>query len=81
MSYPRPGGKTLEWFWIGLALQKNYISLYVNAVADNRYLSQHYASELGKVKVGSSSISFKRLADVDMKKLRELLSRARKLMT
>jgi hypothetical protein len=61
-------------------MQKNYISLYVNAVADNKYLSQVYGKELGKVKVGSASISFRRLSDVNLEKLRHLLVRARELM-
>lgn len=74
-------GKKVEWFKIGLALQKNYISLYVNAVEDNRYLSQKYADQLGKVKVGASSISFKSLDDVNIPKLKEFLSRARVLLT
>ena len=30
----RPKGDDVEWFIIGLALQKNHISLYVNAVKD-----------------------------------------------
>lgn len=73
-------GKEVEWFKIGLALQKNYVSLYVNAVEDNKYLSQTYADQLGKVKVGASSISFKRLDDVNIPKLKEFLSRARVLL-
>jgi len=71
-------GKKIEWFYIGLALQKNYISLYVNAVEDGKYLSQKYADQLGKVKVGASSISFKRLEDIDMPKLLEMLKLAKK---
>lgn len=73
-------GKKVEWFKIGLALQKNYISLYVNAVEDNKYLSQKYAERLGKVKVGASSISFKRLEDVNIEALFELLKKARALL-
>lgn len=72
-------GKKIEWFFIGLALQKNYISVYVNAVEDGKYLSQKYADQLGKVKVGASSISFKRLEDVDRPKLLEMLKRAKML--
>lgn len=73
-------GKTVEWFYVGLAVQKNYVSLYLNAVEDNRYLSQTYADQLGKVKVGASSISFKRLEDLDLPILREMLKRARALL-
>jgi len=78
LTYERKG-KKIEWFKIGLALQKNYISLYVNAVENNRYLSQTYADQLGKVKVGASSISFKRLEDVDTPKLFEMLNKAKKI--
>lgn len=73
-------GKVVKWFKVGLALQKNYISLYVNAVEDNQYLGQKYSGQLGKVKLGASSISFKRLEDVDLPKLREMLKRARILL-
>lgn len=76
LKYERKG-KTIEWFVVGLALQKNYISLYVNAVADNKYMSEIYGPELGKVKIGKSSISFKDLTAVNMDKLLELVERAK----
>ena len=76
----RPG-KTVAWFYIGLALQKNYISLYANAVADNQYLGKKYAKRLGKMKIGSASISFKTLENIDLGVLRELLKRARDVMS
>jgi len=68
-------GKALDWFHIGLARQKAYVSLYVNASEDGAYLVKRYADRLGKVKVGSSVVSFKRLADVDRVVLHELLVR------
>jgi hypothetical protein len=74
----RPRGTTVEWFMVGLALQKNYISLYVNAVEGGQYLSHKYKSRLGKVKVGSASISFRKLEDVDLDALTELVTTARK---
>lgn len=77
-SQSRPRGKTVDWFMVGLAQQKNYLSLYVNAVEDGQYLSHKYRSRLGKVKVGSASISFRRLEDVDLDALTELLAAARK---
>jgi len=70
-------GKKSEWFMVGLAIQKNYISIYVNAVEDGRYVAEKYRSELGKVKVGKSSISFKRLADLNMDTLQKVISIAR----
>ena len=76
LNYERRGKRT-EWFIVGLAAQKNYISLYVNAVEDGKYLGQKYGKELGKVKIGASSISFKSLDDVDMPMMRTMLKQAK----
>lgn len=66
-------GRTVEWFMVGLALQKNYISIYVNATEDGQYVAEKYKDSLGKVKAGKSSISFKALADVDLDTLTRVL--------
>jgi hypothetical protein len=76
---PRPRGDPVEWFAVGLARQKRHYSLYVNAADDGRYLGQLYGDRLGKVKVGAASIGFRRLEDVDLPALRELLERADRL--
>jgi len=70
-------GKKSEWFMVGLAMQKNYISIYVNAVEGGQYLAEKYRAKLGKVKVGKSSISFKNLDDLDIDTLQEVVSIAR----
>ena len=79
----RPRGDDVEWFVVGLARQKRNYSLYVNAVEDGRYLGQHYEDRLGKggrkVKIGSASIGFTELDDVDLDVLRELRARADEL--
>ncbi len=41
----RPKGD-VEWFVVGLAVQKNYISIYINAVEDNQYLVEKHANTL-----------------------------------
>jgi hypothetical protein len=69
-------GAAVDWFKVGLARQKDHISLYVNAVEDGRYLVQSYAGRLGKAKVGSANVSFKRLADVEREALTELVRKA-----
>lgn len=76
----RPRGKTVEWFKIGLAVQKNYISVYVNAVDGERYIAEIHAEKLGKVKVGKASISFRSLAELDLPAFRAMLKRAAELM-
>ncbi len=70
-------GKTVDWFVVGLALQKSYVSIYVNAVEDGRYVAETHRAALGKVKVGKASISFKRLDDIDLRALRKVLAIAR----
>ena len=76
MSYVRSDKKRVDWFLVGLARQKNYYSVYVNAVDGRRYLAEAYAGRLGKAKVGKSSISFRTPADVDLEVLSELIERA-----
>ena len=77
----RPRGKSVEWFMVGLALQKDYMSLYVNAVSEGKYLAHAYGSRLGKVKIGSASISFLKLEDIDLDALAELVTAARKQLS
>ncbi len=74
--YTNASGTPVEWFMVGLAAQKNYISMYVNAVDDDGYLLAKYQDRLGKVKTGSASISFKTVADIDMDVLMELVGTA-----
>jgi hypothetical protein len=74
-------GQAVDWFIVGLAAQKNHISLYVSAVEDGQYLVKRYADRLGKVKVGSAYVTFRRLSDLDLSAVREMAGRARELMS
>jgi hypothetical protein len=76
LDYRNKSGDDVEWFLVGLADQKNYISMYVNAVDDGKYLLDQYEGRLGKVKKGSASISFASLDDIDLAGLSEMLGRA-----
>jgi hypothetical protein len=73
-------GASVDWFVVGLAVQKAHLSLYVSAAEDGQYLAKRYADRLGKVKVGSANVAFKRLADVDLPVVIEMAERARDLM-
>jgi uncharacterized protein YdhG (YjbR/CyaY superfamily) len=68
----------IEWPVIALASQKNYISLYVCAVEDGKYIAEKYKKELGKVSVGKSCIRFKKLSDLNMTALKKVLKAAEK---
>jgi hypothetical protein len=78
--YKGRSGAEGEWFIVGLAAQKNYLSLYVNAYDGGQSLVKAYAPRLGKVKASSANLQFKRAADLDLDVLRELVTRARDLM-
>jgi hypothetical protein len=78
--YQGRSGASGEWFVVGLAAQKQYLSLYVNAVEDGQHLLKRYATRLGKVKAGSANVSIRHLADVEMDVLLEMIARARELM-
>ena len=75
-SYKKAGGEVAEWFIVGLAPQKNYISVYVNAADEDGYLTAKYADKLGKAKVGKASISFDSTDDIDLDALLELVAKA-----
>jgi hypothetical protein len=80
IEQPRPKGRTVEWFLVGLARQKHYLSLYVNAAEDGAYLSKTYGPRLGTCKVGSASISFDAADAIDLQVLDELVRHAGRLM-
>jgi hypothetical protein len=73
-------GAEVDWFVVGLAVQKRHLSLYVSAVEDGQYLVRRHADRLGRVKVGSANITFRRLSDVELPVLLEMAERARDLM-
>lgn len=75
----RPGKPTVEWFVVGLARQKNHLSVYVNAAGDNGYLVQEYKGRLGKVKVGSAAITFASIDSLELDAFRALLQDAARL--
>jgi hypothetical protein len=79
--YRGRSGSEGEWFIVGLAAQKQYLSLYVNATEDGEYLIKRYAGQLGKVKAGSANVTFRRLADVELDVLVEMVARARDAMS
>jgi len=81
LHIPQSDGKTVDWFIVGLAVQRNYLSVYVNATEGRAYLAERYAKRLGKVRVGKSSIGFASIDDVDLDQLSELITEAKRLMT
>ena len=79
-SYQRSDKTQVEWFIVGLTRQKNYFSVYVNAVEGKIYLAELYGPRLGKVKIGKSSISFRSRADINLDVLREMIEHAGRIV-
>jgi hypothetical protein len=78
-TYHYASGRSGEWFPIGLASQKRYISLYVTAADGGSYLAEAYRERLPKADIGKSCVRFKRLADLDREALVELIRAGAKL--
>lgn len=77
-SYKNSKKEPMEWPVIALANQKQHVSLYVCAVVDGKYVAESHKGELGKVKVGKSCISIKKLEDVNLDSLKKVLKIAEK---
>lgn len=80
IEQPRPKGRTVSWFLIGMARQKNHVSLYINAAEEGVYLAKRYADRLGKVKVGSANLTFRSADDLDVDVLAEMVRHAGRLV-
>src|SRR5918994_5377533 len=70
-------GNEVDWFVVGLARQKDHLSLYVNATRDGAYLVKAYADRLGKVRPGSANVTFHRVSDLDLDVVGEMVTEAR----
>ena len=73
--YRYASGREGDWFPIGLASNKRYISLYVTAADRQRgYLAESDRDRLPKADIGRSCVRIRRLEDVDLDVVRELVA-------
>jgi hypothetical protein len=63
--YAIKSGKTASWPVIGVALQKNYISVYVAVTRKGKPLVSCYAGKLGEKRMGGNNFSFVKFADLN----------------
>jgi len=77
--YKYASGREGDWMIIGLASQKNYVSLYVCCATPQGYLAEVHKDQLGKVSVGKSCIRFKKLEDLNLAVAVELVAESAKL--
>jgi hypothetical protein len=60
------GGKTREFFQIGMSANKTGISIYILGIRDKTYLAKTYGKELGKASVTGYCIRFSHLKDINI---------------
>jgi hypothetical protein len=58
--YAIKSGKSTEWPVIGVALQKNYISVYVAVARGGAPIVRAFAGKLGELRAGGNNFSFER---------------------
>lgn len=73
MHYKYASGRKGEWMKIGIANNKQYISLYCCAANDDGYVAEQYRDRLPKANIGKSCVRFKRLSDLDEDVLKQLI--------
>lgn len=71
--YKYASGREGDWCIVGLASNKQYISLYLCAADERGYLAEQNQHRLGKVSVGRSCIRFKKLQDLNLDVALELI--------
>jgi hypothetical protein len=74
--YRYGSGREGDWFLVGLASRKAYISLYVTAASPAGYLAESYRDRLPKANIGKSCVRIKRLSDVDLDVVADLIRAA-----
>ena len=69
-------GREGEAAVLSLANNKNYISLYVFCADDDGYLAERYRDSLPKADIGKSCVRIKRVGDLDLDVVRDLVTQA-----
>jgi hypothetical protein len=67
------GGRTRDFYRIGLSANTSGISIYILGIADKTFLARTYGQRLGKASISGYCIRFRRLSDIDMAVLEEAI--------
>jgi hypothetical protein len=74
--YRATTGEKVEWPAVGVALQKNYISVYFAVTRRGAAVTDPYAGRLGELRMGRNNFSFERFDDLDLPTAAALFSEA-----
>jgi hypothetical protein len=78
-QYRYASGREGDVSLVAVSSRKAYISIYVSAATDGKYVPEIYADRLPKANIGRSCIRFKRVTDVDTDVLAEILREAERV--
>ena len=67
-----------DWPIIALANQKNYVTIYVCAMINDKAAIEKYKKDLGKLTTGLSCIRFKKIEEINLETLKTVLKLAEK---
>lgn len=72
-AYQNRRGETINWPVIGVALQKNYISVYLSATRNDRPILDYYKGKLNERRSGLNNFSFRTFAELDREPFKNLV--------
>lgn len=72
--YAIQSGESVSWPVIGVALQKNYISIYLSVEKNGEPIIQKYSGKLGELRTGHNNFSFVRFDDLNIQVLSSLFA-------
>lgn len=78
LHYKYASGREGEWFRVGFAPRKDALTLYL---CGGLAAQEDLLEKLGKYKRGGGCLYVKRLADVDQRVLKQLITRSSKITT
>lgn len=64
------GGKTRDFYQIGMSANTTGISIYIMNIGDKTYLAKTYGDKIGKASVTGYCIKFKALKDINIEILK-----------
>ncbi|MFZ7114280.1 MAG: DUF1801 domain-containing protein [Bacteroidota bacterium] len=67
------GGKSREFYQIGLSANTTGISVYILGLSDKTYLAKTFGKKLGKANVTGYCIKFKTIKDINLDVLQEAI--------
>ena len=60
------GGKSREFYQVGISANTTGISVYILGMSDKKYLSKTYGKKIGKASVTGYCVKFKALKDINI---------------